>query len=192
MKKLLLISGKAEHGKTTAANIIKDTLEQQGYKVVITRYAEYLKTLAKNYLKWDGVKDEHGRHILQYLGTDIIRKKMKMPNFHVNRVCEDIQICEDFVDYVIIDDVRFKNEIYIPKAIFDDKVFTIRISRINPFTKTPYESSLTAEQKAHSSETDLDNFCFNAVIIAEDTDQLKYYLEEMLNEQIISDDIEIL
>lgn len=41
MKKIILISGKAENGKTTLANILKEKLESYGNKVVITRYALY-------------------------------------------------------------------------------------------------------------------------------------------------------
>ena len=58
--------------------------------MVITRYAYYLKDLAKRYCNWDGQKDEAGRRLLQVLGTDIIRQKLNKPNFHVGRICEDI------------------------------------------------------------------------------------------------------
>ena len=43
MKKVILISGKAENGKTTTAKILKSRLEENGNKVIITRYAYYLK-----------------------------------------------------------------------------------------------------------------------------------------------------
>ena len=104
MKKLILISGKAENGKTLTANILQDNLESLGYKVVITRYAYYLKDLAVRYCGWDGKKDNNGRELLQQLGTDIIRQKLNKPMFHVGRICEDIEICQDYVDYVILFD----------------------------------------------------------------------------------------
>ena len=37
MKKMILVSGKAENGKTTTAELLKKRLEFLGYKVVITR-----------------------------------------------------------------------------------------------------------------------------------------------------------
>ena len=154
MKKIILFSGKAENGKTTAARYLKEILEKRGEKVVITRYAYYLKDLAKRYCDWNGQKDEAGRKLLQVLGTDIIRQKLNKPNFHVGRICEDIEICQDYVDYVLIDDARFENEIYYPKAMFGDKVVTAKIYRTSP----GFESHLSKEQQEHPSETALDNF----------------------------------
>ena len=126
---------------------------------MITRYAYYLKDLATRYCNWDGKKDEKGRHLLQMLGTDIIRNKLNKKDFHAKRTCEDIEICQDYVDYVIIDDVRFPNEIYYPLAIFDNKVISLRVNRKG------YVSSLTDEQKRHSSEVALDDFNFDSAII---------------------------
>lgn len=172
MKKIILISGKAENGKTTLANILKEYLEEKGNKVVVTRFAYYLKDLASRYCSWDGKKDIQGRNLLQQLGTNIIKQKLNKPNFHVGRICEDIEICQDYVDYVIIDDARFVNEIYYTKAMFEEKVLSIRINRINK-DFTPYNSSLTEEQKKHSSETSLDNFSFDYVIMSLDLNDLR-------------------
>ena len=94
MRRMILFSGKAEHGKTTASEILKKQLEELGYKVVITRYAYYLKDLATRYCGWNGQKDNGGRELLQQLGTDIIRQKLNKPNFHVGRICEDVEICQ--------------------------------------------------------------------------------------------------
>lgn len=161
MKKIILISGKAENGKTTAANKMKEVFENNGYRVVITRYAKYLKEIAKEYCNWNGQKDELGRTLLQKLGTDIIRKKMNKPDFHVGRICEDIEIAYDFVDYVIIDDVRYPNEIYYPLSKFGrNMVYTYRVERINE-DGTPFNNSLSEEQKQHISETSLDDFNFD-------------------------------
>lgn len=161
MKKIILISGKAENGKTTAANKMKEVFENNGYKVVITRYAKYLKEIAKDYCGWNGQKDELGRTLLQKLGTDIIRKKMNKPDFHVGRVCEDIEIVYDFVDYVIIDDVRYPNEIYYPLSKFGrDMIYTYRVDRTDA-DGNPFNNSLSEEQKKHISETSLDDFSFD-------------------------------
>ena len=176
MKKIILFSGKAEHGKTTAAELLKNILEAEGQSVVITRYAYYLKDLAKRYCNWDGQKDEAGRRLLQVLGTDIIRQKLNKPNFHVGRICEDIEICQDCVDYVLIDDTRFENEIYYPKAMFGDKVVAIRVIRTTP----DFHSHLSEEQLNHRSETALDSFKgFDFVIEAKNIDELKYAMQEL-------------
>lgn len=163
MRKIILISGKAEHGKTTLANILKEKLESYGNKVAITRYALYLKEIAKNYCGWDGNKDAEGRELLQQLGTNVIRQKLNKPLFHVGRICEDIEITQDYYDYVIIDDVRYENEIYYPITMFGkDKVYTVRIIRFNKKDdESTFENSLTEEQRQHISEVSLDNFTFD-------------------------------
>ena len=162
MDKIILLSGKAENGKTTMAETLKRKLEEQGKRVIITRYAYYLKDLASRYCNWDGKKDDKGRELLQQLGTNIIRQKLNKPNFHVGRICEDIEICQDYVDFVIIDDARFPNEIYYPIATFgDDKVISIRVVRKDKNFKT----KLSEEQKNHPSEIALDNFKnFNFIV----------------------------
>ena len=154
MKKIILFSGKAEHGKTTAANMLKKMLEDKGNKVVVTRYAYYLKDLAARYCGWNGEKDNYGRQLLQQLGTDIIRVKLNKPNFHVGRICEDIEICQDYVDYVIIDDTRFTNEVF--------------------------RSALSDEQLHHISETALDDFeGFDYKISASNLDELEDAIAEL-------------
>ena len=99
--------------------------------------------------------------------------------FHVGRICEDIEICQDYVDYVIIDDTRFPNEVYFPKAMFGDKVMTIRVSRLNE-DLTPFESSLTEEQKKHISEVALDNFNFDQTIAAPTIQSLEKNIKEII------------
>lgn len=171
MKKIVLISGKAEHGKTEFSTKLKEELEKQNYRVVITRFAYYLKDIATRYCNWDGKKDEAGRHLLQYLGTEVIRKELRKPLFHVSRICDDIEICQDCVDVVIIDDTRFHNEIYYTQAMFTDKVILTRVERLNP-DGTKYESSLTDEQKKHDTEVLLDDFPFDNIIKASSIDEL--------------------
>lgn len=75
MMKILLISGKAQHGKDTTAGMLKEQLESDGYRVLIAHYADLLKFICRQYFDWNGEKDEAGRHTLQYVGTDIIRKE---------------------------------------------------------------------------------------------------------------------
>lgn|SRR5574344_1203604 len=184
MIKIILISGKAENGKTFSANYIKEKLENDGYKVVITRYAQYLKLIASQYCGWNGKKDEAGRSLLQNLGTDIIRIKYHKPLFHVARVCEDIELTQDYYDYVIIDDVRYLNEITYPISIFGNKIVTIRVNRFEKDMKTPYNSSLTDDQKNHISETSLDDYCFNFVINSYSVEDKKRELDKIIKEII--------
>jgi hypothetical protein len=149
MKKIYLISGQAQHGKDSTANFLKQKFIG---KTLIFHNADYLKYIAKQYMGWDGNKDEIGRNILQLLGTEKVRLGTNKPLFWTEKSCDIIDIFYNDFDYFIIPDTRFKNEIFYPKARFPDKVITIRVIRKN------YESQLNNEQKNHLSEIDLINF----------------------------------
>lgn len=146
--KILCISGKAQHGKDTTAGMLKTALESDGYKVLVTHYADLLKYICRTFFGWDGTKDEYGRHILQYVGTDVIRGKN--PDQWVEFVANILTMFPDEWDYVLIPDCRFPNEIeYLKSHGFD--VTHLRIVRPN------FKSPLTKEQQGHLSEIALDN-----------------------------------
>lgn len=159
MAKVILLSGKGEAGKTSLANIIKKELEKANKKVLIIPFAGYLKFVAKQYFEWDGKKDENGRTLLQYLGTDIVRRKN--PNFWVETVGNFINLFSEEFDFFIIDDCRFLEEIRYFKDINIIDNFSIRVKRLN------YENSLTKDQRNHASETALDNYSFDLYINSE-------------------------
>jgi len=159
MEKIILLSGKAESGKTTCAKYLKNKLEHKGYKVTTDLFAKYLKGYLKDHYGWDGVtKNEFYRNKLQILGTDTIKEKLNFKAFHAKRLAEDIQIIYDDFDYIIIDDCRFKDEVYTLKSIFPEECISVRINRYD------HKSKLTEEQLKHKSECDLDNFKFDYVI----------------------------
>ena len=159
MEKVILISAKAQHGKNTCADYLKEKLEEQGYKVATISFAKWLKGYLTDYFDWDGVtKDEFYRTQLQYLGTDIIREELKDECFHARRLCRDIEILDGYFDYFIVDDCRFSNECDYTKAMFPRKVVDVRVIRDN------FVSPLTVEQQNHRSETDLDDYRFTYVI----------------------------
>lgn len=179
MRNVILISAKAEHGKNTFAQMLKEELELCNQRVAILSFAKYIKMYLKDYYGWDGVnKDDYWRTKLQIMGTEKIRQKMNMPNFHVGRVCEDMQVMEDDFDFFIIPDARFPNEIYYTKALFPDKARDVRIERLR------FEGKLTSEQKKHLSETSLDDFKFETEIFNTTLENLrieaKYYIENVL------------
>ena len=47
--KVITISGKAQNGKDTTAGLLKAALEADGYKVLITHYADLLKYICKQF-----------------------------------------------------------------------------------------------------------------------------------------------
>ena len=160
MKKIILISGKARSGKDYCAELLKNKLEKEGYKVVIDRFAKYIKSYLKDYYGWNGVKDEEYRHKLQWLGTERIKQDLNFKSFHAKRLAEDFQIFENEFDYFIVPDTRFPDEIYTMLSAFGkDKVITIRVNRIDKdVTKD------LGELSKHSSEVALDDFKFDYMI----------------------------
>lgn len=147
--KVILISGKAQNGKDTTAEFIRERLSNDGYRVLVTHYADLLKYVCRNYFEWNGVKDERGRKLLQYVGTDVVRKKA--PTLWVDFITRILECFPDSWDYVIIPDCRFPNEVStIQNAEFDTS--HLRIVRTN------FDDHLTEEQRQHPSETALDGY----------------------------------
>ena len=146
--RVILISGSARFGKDSAAFIMKELLEKQKKKVLIIHYADNLKLFAKNYFGWSGQKDQKGRELLQWLGTDVVRKNYE--DTWVDMTVALLKGIKTLYDYVIIPDVRFPNE--IDKMCDNFDCITIRIIRPN------FDNGLTDEQKNHPSETALDDY----------------------------------
>ena len=142
--KIIAISGKAQHGKDTTAGFLKSTLEADGYKVQVAHYADLLKYICKQFFGWNGQKDDAGRHILQYVGTDVIRTQK--PDFWVDFIISMAKLFPDAWDYLLIPDCRFPNEIDCIKSAGLDMVH-LRVVRKN------FTSPLSKEQQAHPSET---------------------------------------
>ena len=150
---VICISGKAQHGKDTTASLIKEILEENGERVLIAHYADLLKYICRTFFGWDGNKDEKGRHILQYVGTDVIRQKA--PNYWVDFIAGFLELFDGEWDYVLIPDTRFPNEVDLMK----DKFGATHIRVIRP----GFVSPLTTEQQNHPSEVALDDYipdCF--------------------------------
>ena len=154
MKKVICISGKAQHGKDTTATIMKSALEERGNKVLIFHYADLLKYLCKEYFGWNGEKDDDGRTLLQHVGTDVVRNKQ--PNYWVDFAVNFLKLFETEWDYVLIPDCRFSNEVSTMKEHFDS--IHLRIVRTN------FDSPLSIEQQNHPSEIALDDYPYDHII----------------------------
>lgn len=144
--KVVCISGQARAGKDTTARMIeKELTDKWSKRVLVLHNADLLKFMCMALFDWNGQKDEEGRHLLQYVGTDIIRKQE--PDFWVGFIVKVLKLFSEEWDYVLIPDVRFPNEINeLKKADFD--VMHVHVTR-------PVENDLTEEQKNHPSETAL-------------------------------------
>lgn len=158
--RVIVISGKARHGKDTTGELLREALEADGHRVLVTHYADLVKYVCKQFFGWDGVKDEKGRSILQYVGTDVVRKQA--PDFWVWFVSSILKLFYDNWDFVLIPDCRFPNEIqYLKSEGFD--VTHLRVVRED------FDNGLTEEQKRHPSETALDDIEPDAYIMNDGT-----------------------
>ena len=153
--KVICISGKAQHGKDTTAQIIKDVLEDEEHVVLIAHYGDLVKYVCKTFFGWNGVKDEYGRTLLQEVGTDIVRTKK--PGYWADFIIGILELFPDEWEYVLIPDTRFPDEVEKMKDKFE--THCLRIERPN------FDNGLTDVQKCHPSETSLDNYHFDSVII---------------------------
>ena len=161
--RVIAISGKAESGKDTIAEGIKQLLEEQNYKVMIIHFADVLKFVCHQYFDWNGEKDEYGRTLLQQVGTEMREKNN--PNMWVNITKELIRGIGVEFDYVLVPDTRFKEEIEMLNEYFD--CVSVRVLRqdIDAYGVTRVHiNNLTDEQRAHKSECDLDDYKFDFFI----------------------------
>ena len=179
MKKIVLISGKAQSSKDTSAKFMKSYLESKGERVLICHYADLLKYICKTFFDWDGKKDDKGRTLLQYVGTDIIRHQCE--DYWVKFMMEFLFMFRKEWDYVLIPDTRFPNEIEYANSswIGEENVYTIRINRPN------FNSGATEEQLNHPSECGLDDYEFDYYInnngtLEELSDKVKILLDRLM------------
>ena len=159
MKKVILVSAKARHGKDTVAELMKNNLESKGERVLICHYADLLKYICKTFFDWNGVKDDKGRTILQHVGTDVIRIKNHAPDYWVDFIANLLWMFYDEWDYILIPDTRFPNELERMIDNFSkERIVSLRINRPN------FNSGMTQEQLNHPSECALDNYDFDYYI----------------------------
>ena len=81
MMKIIFISGKAEHGKDTFANILKKEYVTRNKRVLVTHYGDLVKYVCRMFFNWDGEKNEPGRSLLQRIGT---RFRSAVPTFWID------------------------------------------------------------------------------------------------------------
>ena len=149
--KLYVIGGKAKSGKNTFGKFIREELKEYGYKPCVMHLTEPLYSYAENYFEWNEHSHEKPREFLQKMGVEIIKEKLGKKTFLLDRLAEDIEILSEFFDTFIIVDARLKQEFEYFKKKYDN-VTTIRLERTN------YKSGLSAQEAAHITETDLDDY----------------------------------
>ena len=154
-KILILISGKARHGKDTLA------LGAAEYGFSNYSFAKKLKETAREYLspedaskQWDDIKHRPDvRKLLQNVGAT---GRAYDRDIWIRR-CEE-SIFSDGSDLVTISDCRFPNEIERMKRTMGEcgySVFAVRVDRPG------FDNGLSEEAKRDVSETALDDYDFD-------------------------------
>lgn len=175
--KICCISAKAQHGKDTAAKLIKENLEKKGQRVLITHYADLLKFICVKYFGWNEVKDEAGRTLLQYLGTDVVGAQN--PAYWAEFIAGILKMLPDTWDYVLIPDCRYPIEVSTMADNFDTIV--LRVERPN------FDNGLTAAQKQHASEVKMDDYNFDAIIYNDGTlEEFSEKVDEFVNNFLLN------
>ncbi len=172
--RIFILSGKAKSGKDVCANVLEKQYQEK--KVIKLSYAYYLKEYIKKLGFWDGKEENKPRTLMQEFGISFLQEKIEK-NFLINRMLEDIKVYSYFYDIIIITDARLKEEIEIPKKVFN-KIVTIRI-------QNEKENSLTEKEKSHITETNLDtypNFDYKVSYNKNIEEQIKE-IKESLNEK---------
>lgn len=146
--KIIMICGKARSGKDTLADFLIKHLTEKEANPCRIQIAQYIKYYAMKYFGWNGEEETKPRDLLNKIGTDIIRNKIN-PNFHTDRLIEDIKILSYFYDTFVISDVRLPEEIKQIKKAFDN-VTTIKLTRES--------DELNEQQLKHMTETAFDNY----------------------------------
>lgn len=168
--KIYLICGKARSGKDTVASIIEKELSDTN-KVCRIGLTRTLKGYIKDYFGWDGNEDTKPRTLLQEMGQDIIKDNI---NFHIDRLCEDINVLSKYFDVFVVSDIRLIHEIEEIRNRFDN-VTVIGVIKEN------YVSPLSIDEEKHITEHDLDNYDdYDYKVINKDLEGLEKEVKEII------------
>ena len=146
--KIILIGGKANSGKDSTAEYIDNYYRGKGLDVVNIQIAYYIKMYAKQIAMWDGDNETKPRQLLQDLGTELIRKQID-EYFFIKRILQDIDVYSRYFDVITISDGRLPEEFKEIKKAYPETI-SLHV------TRPGYVSHLTKDQKAHVTESLVD------------------------------------
>lgn len=171
--KIINISGRARHGKDTFGSYLMNYLyKKYDKKVQKLAYADKLKEFAKE-KGWNGEKDNNGRVLLQFIGTEWGREQIDK-DIWIKKLEDRIQ--QD-TDIVVITDCRFLNEYFYWKRN-NYQVYAIEIIRLDKYGDF-WESELNEKQQNHKSEKEWENIPFDYVFTAKNKVELKERVKKL-------------
>ena len=169
------VAGKAKHGKDTFADYLADKFyEDYGKKVQKIAFADAVKKKARE-IGWDGEKDQNGRALLQFVGTEWGRQQIDKDIW----VMKAERKIHANTDVVVFTDTRYLNEItYFIMAGY--KVMPIKLIRLDK-EGNKWDNGMDDILKQHSSENQIDNYPFPNTVRHETLEQLKNQAEIIAN-----------
>lgn len=178
--RIIGLTGKKGHGKSTASEKIKDMLMADGQEVVRINFKDALVSTMREKLgdtlgemavllntNVDRLFEEKPpimRRLMQGVGTDIYRSFDN--NYWVNQWMEKVRELGDDV-VVIVDDVRFQNEFDAIKSLGGN------VTRI-------VASNKDVANDEHQSEKEQDGFECDFTFVADSKENLEAIVEEKL------------
>jgi hypothetical protein len=178
---IILVSGKAGTGKSYFAEKLRLAFECKNYNVEVQHFASVLKSIAKQYFWWDGIKDGKGRKLLQHLG-DVGReydKDVWVKNLIELRLLNSPNYPQDVI---IIDDWRFPNEYQYLKENLNYSIYTIEMI-------APDREILNGEAAKHISEVALEEFnSYNFIIDNSEHSEITEWVREVVTEIVQKED----
>ena len=159
--KILFLGGKANSGKDSSAEFIDAYYRSRGLDVVNIQISYYIKMYAKEIAKWDGDNETKPRQLLQDLGTELIRKQID-EYFFIKRIIQDIDIYSRYFDIITISDGRLPEEFAAVKLAYPETV-TVHV------TRPGYSSKLSKDQKAHVTESLVDEIDYDLELVNDGT-----------------------
>lgn len=158
-KVLVLISGKAQHGKDSFADgLIRLTPIKRGNALTFKKYAFAKNVKATAYkLGWDGKKDAKGRAFLQAIGSNA---RAYDPDIWVRFLLNDLET-DSRLPFIAISDCRYENEITLLKKWGGDHGYCVKAVRIE---RPNFDNGLSPEAQQHESEVALDTYTFDLKI----------------------------
>ena len=173
---IICICGKARSGKNTVSKYLENVFTNDNKKVVLSPYTKYLKKYISDVMGVSITEDNKPRKLLQDLSSELIKGILNNKDFFINRQIEDINFYSYFTDVIIINDVRFPNEIVSLKNKFD-KVISIGVKRSN------FVSDLSLDEQNDETETSLDDYCdYDYVINNSDNIDFEKVILDIIND----------
>lgn len=146
------VSGKAGAGKDTFSGFLVTALSDLGHSAQVVHFATALKRVCREKHGWNCEKDEAGRALLQRVGVE---ERQKWENIWTTLAERQFGP----VDFVILADTRFKNEI---TRFQGHKQVTVKLVRLDAYWHE--QEGLTGDLAAHISENELNDWPFDYVL----------------------------